>query len=840
MRLETYQHLVDILETSNTPMSTQEIATKIQLSRSVTSLYLNKLLEKGEVQQTGKKPVYWQLTRATTPTTDVFRQYIGSQGSAKKAIEQCKAAMLYPPLGMPLLIHGASGVGKSFLAKLIYEYLKNEQIIGLEKFYTFNCADYANNPELLSSILFGHTKGAFTGAESEKQGLLAQANNSVLFLDEVHRLSNENQEKLFQFMDTGTFRPIGEEGKMVHSKVRLLFATTENPKKVLLPTFYRRISVIVSLPNFKERPIRERIAILKNLFHREAKRMTKDINVDEEIFTALLENDEPGNVGSLSNKVQLLCASQLRKTLPNQPVVIGDATQPMIAIPLDKEVLEEDTLSSDIFATFEALFTKEKTLAHLKTELTQFIKYCLDDEITLENDYFLQNLVTEVQTKNKLIINQPEQTEKPMKDVAKLLKILPPTFNETMLLPVQAQLKEHYPRTVSLVKNLVSPLPEEYRFLTEVLLSVLLSGEISETIPYQALLVAHGESTATSIQAVANKLCGTYIFDAINMPLTSSVRDIVAEVKDWLSQRDTSQGVIMLVDMGSLTQLYKSLKPQILGELLVINNLTTAYYALEIGHQLMNEQLFYGIAKTAEKKFKTDVQYFEGFSVEKNIIVSSISGLDIAKQIKQICQKYLYTDIKVITLKYKDLVNTLDIANAEENYLKETSLILTTSYLDNHTNVASVNLLDMLDEDAGTQLMEPFQNLMHPNNIDSMINEFVHFFSKEGLSEKLEFLNPDVIIKQVENVTKNIEKRFDLTLSGKMKFNLMMHNALMVERTMLGVEDYEIPANLEELTINQKPFFQNAKNIFYTLEQFYRIEISNWELYVIYEILSSR
>ena len=54
-----------------------------------------------------------------------------------------------------------------------------------------------------------------------------------------------------------------------------------------------------------------------------------------------------------------------------------------------------------------------------------------------------------------------------------------------MLLPVQAQLKEHYPRTVSLVKNLVSPLPEEYRFLTEVLLSVLLSGEISETIPYK-------------------------------------------------------------------------------------------------------------------------------------------------------------------------------------------------------------------------------------------------------------------------------------------------------------------------------------------------------------------
>ncbi|MGH2162366.1 PRD domain-containing protein, partial [Enterococcus faecalis] len=79
--------------------------------------------------------------------------------------------------------------------------------------------------------------------------------------------------------------------------------------------------------------------------------------------------------------------------------------------------------------------------------------------------------------------------------------------------------------------------------------------------------------------------------------------------------------------------------------------------------------------------------------------------------------------------------------------------------------------------------------------------------------DKLEFLNTDVIIKQDESLTKNIEKRFDLTLSGTMKFNLMMHNALMVERTMHGVEDYEIPAELEELTINQKPFFQNAENI---------------------------
>ena len=147
------------------------------------------------------------------------------------------------------------------MAKLIYEYLKNEQIIGLEKFTPLTVPIMPIIP-VLSSILFGHTKGAFTGAESEKQGLLAQANNSVLFLDEVHRLSNENQEKLFQFMDTGTFRLLVKKEKWCIQGPATI-CDHRKPEKVLLPTFYRRISVIVSLPNFKERPIRERIAILK-------------------------------------------------------------------------------------------------------------------------------------------------------------------------------------------------------------------------------------------------------------------------------------------------------------------------------------------------------------------------------------------------------------------------------------------------------------------------------------------------------------------------------------------------------------------------------------------------
>ncbi|MGC2935960.1 hypothetical protein ACPTGZ_13510, partial [Enterococcus faecium] len=77
--------------------------------------------------------------------------------------------------------------------------------------------------------------------------------------------------------------------------------------------------------------------------------------------------------------------------------------------------------------------------------------------------------------------------------------------------------------------------------------------------------------------------------------------------------------------------------------------------------------------------------YVEGVAVEKNVIISSISGRDIAMKIKLICEKYFNPDIKLIVLNYGELVSALERASSEDGYLKETALILTTSYLDNTT-----------------------------------------------------------------------------------------------------------------------------------------------------------
>ncbi|WP_244287701.1 sigma 54-interacting transcriptional regulator [Lacrimispora celerecrescens] len=129
---------------------------------------------------------------------DIFDKIIGSDGSLKNQISKAKAAVMYPPKGLHTLLYGPSGVGKSFLAELMHDFaVKTDNFQKEAPYFEFNCADYADNPQLLLAQLFGYTKGAFTGATDHKKGIVELCDGGILFLDEVHRLPAEGQEILF-------------------------------------------------------------------------------------------------------------------------------------------------------------------------------------------------------------------------------------------------------------------------------------------------------------------------------------------------------------------------------------------------------------------------------------------------------------------------------------------------------------------------------------------------------------------------------------------------------------------------------------------------------------------
>lgn len=277
--------------------------------QSEASGVVNRLVKEGLLERKGKSPIRYIPARQSVENEwekEPFSGIIGSTGSLSMQIQMAKAAVCYPPNGLHMLILGATGVGKTMLAREIWRYAVKERGEKIP-YVTMNCAEYADNPQLLLSQLFGHEKGAFTGAEEEKEGLIDQADGGVLFLDEIHRLSPTGQEILFSVIDHGEFRRLG--GVRVHKvKLMILGATTENPESSLLATFKRRIPVVLQLPLLRERPVRERFALVSLFFSQEATRMGIPIRVSKNILEYFVLFESDCNIGDLKNEVLLSCA----------------------------------------------------------------------------------------------------------------------------------------------------------------------------------------------------------------------------------------------------------------------------------------------------------------------------------------------------------------------------------------------------------------------------------------------------------------------------------------------------------------------------------------------------
>lgn len=295
-----------------------QISHIFNISRSESSRILNQLEKEGKLKKEKGRPVKYYLSNIfysdLEHKKDVFCRLIGYQFSLRKTINLCKAAVSYPPNGLNILITGETGVGKSFFAEILGEYANSLRQVNKEVI-TFNCSSYANNPELLLSIIFGHCKGAYTGAYSDNPGLVEIADGGVLFLDEVHSLPPEGQEMLFTLIDKGVYKRLGETRNNRKANVLLIMATTESPEDNFLKTFLRRIPVCVNLPSFRDRNIMEKYSLIIAFFIKELRKLNicKTVRISKEVVNALIWYDWPGNVGELENEIKIICSKLYAK-----------------------------------------------------------------------------------------------------------------------------------------------------------------------------------------------------------------------------------------------------------------------------------------------------------------------------------------------------------------------------------------------------------------------------------------------------------------------------------------------------------------------------------------------
>ena len=231
-----------------------------------------------------------------------YTSITGASDSMRKVFQQMDKII---ESELPVLIHGESGTGKELIARAIHHNGERKD----KPFVTENCAALPDT--LLESELFGHVRGAFTGAYRNKKGLLEQADGGTLFLDEIGDMSTEMQKKLLRVLQEGEFRVLGSD-RIVQVDVRILTASHRNLEEMVRDgTFredlYYRIAVLsIVLPPLRER--RDDVPLLaEHLLARAAREAgSTPPRIPHEVMACLVRHDWPGNVRELENEMRRL------------------------------------------------------------------------------------------------------------------------------------------------------------------------------------------------------------------------------------------------------------------------------------------------------------------------------------------------------------------------------------------------------------------------------------------------------------------------------------------------------------------------------------------------------
>ncbi len=225
------------------------------------------------------------------------------------------------PTDISVLITGESGTGKELIARAIHEYSPRKD----SPLMVINCGGIPSN--LVESELFGYRKGAFTGADHTKKGLLEKANNGSVFLDEIGELQPHTQVKILRCLQDGSFIPVGGT-EQVTSNLRFLAATNAPIKtKIAEGTFredlfYRLSGVIIEVPPLRERG--DDVFALANHF---LQRATKEQNKAIQGFTKkakekLKAYHYPGNIRELNNIVERAVALETNSSITDSSLII--------------------------------------------------------------------------------------------------------------------------------------------------------------------------------------------------------------------------------------------------------------------------------------------------------------------------------------------------------------------------------------------------------------------------------------------------------------------------------------------------------------------------------------
>lgn len=860
---KVYDVLKHLHEKTQKGITAEEIADRLKIQRSNISNYLNQLCKEDLAQKIKSRPVYFipkeknvHFERKVGFQESSFSTLIGKTHSLKKVVEKAKASILYPPYGLHSVIYGETGVGKSMLAKYMYDFSIEA---GVRKegapFVTFNCADYANNPQLLMGHVFGVEKGAYTGAESSKIGLLEWADGGVLFLDEIHRLPPEGQEMLFTFIDKGTFKRMGQSTREIESEVLIIAATTENPESTLLDTFNRRIPMTIEIPPLRERSMVERIELVKHFFRAEARKVGKPIKVHRQTMKSLLLYQCRNNVGQLQSDIKLAVANSYVNCFRDSNEVLdvhssyfneslnerkgsgrGKTYEVEILVPKDMDYYMFHPSGKEENFTFKEVGNQEDHQEKAKPFLVRegirdnklieklfmdakFFKLCENVRQIIENELGLvlgENKFCSMATLMNSII---EGT------------LLKSGRNKLDMNEVRQNNKEEFRAALRIISSIES----EYNMfisLEEVAcVALFLVGDhedegesISDDL---AIVVAmHGDSTASSMVKAVKEILGAGNICSFDMKLNKSYKEVVEEFKETVKSINAKEGVLLFTDMGSLNSFDSIIKQELKLPVKTMPMVTTlmvleALQKANTGFSLI--EVYDSIVELRNNSFnyKTDTANDR----RENVIIVGYGlreGVDKESRriIRDNLDRYL-EDVEIELLPYE---SEQDFQAIVSNQVRHKNVIAVVSEFPLASN--SVECIDK----SRLESEEAIERLKTLVKINKGYYDII-----EGLKSSLKHTSYSKVFEDTRAVMDAILSKLHIRKEYDMVIGLAMHVAFMID-SLVG-DDRTSEKFPEEKLDKHREKLDLIKKEMTGLERRYKIHIDHNECYGILSIL---
>ncbi|HFC9360043.1 TPA: sigma 54-interacting transcriptional regulator [Enterococcus faecium] len=908
-------------------VTTQEIAEVLGIQRTNSSKDLNQLVREGKLIKTDGRPVryiYQTLVTHVKPVTkhvvsyketpvseekntlqidtkDIFAKIIGANGSMKNSVEQAKAAILYPPRGLNCLITGPTGSGKTYFAHAMYHFAKAHHVIDEEtELIVFNCADYANNPELLMSHLFGYAKGAFTGADEEKMGIIDQADGGMLFLDEIHRLPPEGQEMIFYFMDHGTYSRLGETTKSHEANVRIVGATTEDPGSSLLETFVRRIPINIKLPAFEKRPANEKVDLVKIMIAHEANRTQRKISLTEDVAKALIGSVTYGNIGQLKSNIQLVCARGFLNHMqsPEISITIDDLTEGirsgLIQLASNRSAMAElskilepkitvapnDTIMKIQSDSYELPYNLYDIIgdkaALLKSDgLDQeAINHFISTDINIHLKSFYKDHGFSFNADSKLAeFVDPKIIEVTNQIYVMVKRSLQYEFQQNFIYAMSLHISSFLKKinlgeerhTNDNIREMAFDFPDEYAVAKEVrsYIETYFQVEIPESEDYYltvllvslranqasgrigVVVAAHGNSTASSMVQVVQQLLDAENVRAVDMPLDMDPKTALDRIERNVQEVDEGSGVILLVDMGSLASFNSQIQRDTGIPVRTVDMVTTSLVletvrkvsVLGTDLDMLHESLK-NFRGYAEISSVESVQEAKPIHKKKAVLAICASGEGTAQRIKELIER------AVNKRQETELeVLALSIVEVKEELpviQKEYQIIATTGITDLNIQAPFIPLERFIDQNIEVIL----DQLLMESELEE--TEFIFLDEESAKNTCVEFISDNFIFingsKLIDPMWQFSTQISQTTGIGDeeygFKINLVMHTAGMIERIIRN-ESLTVEENELTNTTNDPLYSQLAASVV-LLEDQIKVKVPIEEMYYLLRLVHNQ